>query len=106
MKLKCLYQNVLVKLDEKNTMSKGGIIIPDIKERPRHTGIVEYVGHGAIKADGSIRPLIVKVGDKVLFGRYAGLPLKINGVDYRHMREDEIIGIIEDGDFDIEDDDD
>jgi len=103
-KFKCLYHNVLVKLEDRTKVSGGGIIIPDVVEQARHTGVVEYTGSGMMLPDGKIRPMTVKVGDRVLFGKFAGLPLKINGIDYKHMREDEIIGIIEDKeDWDIED---
>lgn len=91
---KCLYHHVLVKLDDKEVMSKGGIIIPDAAEQTRHTGTIAFVGHGRLQPDQTLAPLMVEPGDKVLFGKYAGLPLTLDGVDYKHMREDEIIGIM------------
>lgn len=99
LKLRCLYHHVLVRLDKPEQQLKTGLIIPDsvVDDMARHTGVVEHAGHGRMQPDGSIIPLQVKVGDRVLFGKYAGLKLVINGVEYKYMREDEIIAIIEEG---------
>jgi len=97
LKLRCLYHHVIVRVDKPKNDDKSLIIIPEsvLDEQARHTGVIEYVGHGRVNKDGEIEPLIVKPGDRVLFGKYAGLQLIINGVEYKHMREDEIIAIIE-----------
>ena len=108
MKIRCLYHHVLVKVDLPEQELASGIILPDsvADDKSRHTGVIEALGHGILQKDGNLLPLQVKKGDKVLFGKYAGLRLIINKVEYKHMREDEIIGIIEEseGPLDIEDD--
>ena len=97
LKLKCMYHHVLVRTDKPETTTHFGLIIPDsvLDDQSRHTGTVEHCGHGILDKDGTLRPLMVKVGDRVLFGKYAGLKIIINGIEYKHMREDEIIAIIE-----------
>ena len=75
----------------------GGIIIPDTaKEKPQQ-GKVLAVGKGKVKDDGSVTPLDVKAGDTVLFGKYAGQEITLDGTEYFIMREDEILGVIETG---------
>ena len=94
--LKCLYHYVLVELDPPKDEIKtdSGLYIPSLQERGQHTGTVKYVGDGRIDKDGNITPLVVKPGDRVLFSKYAGMKIYINGVEYKYMREDEIIAII------------
>jgi len=76
-------------------MTAGGIIIPDsAKEKPQEGKIVA-VGKGKITEDGKVLALDVKVGDKVLFGKYAGTEVKINGKEYMMMREDDVLGVVE-----------
>lgn len=104
--LRCLFHHILVEMDELDNYSKGGIIIPPTTERTTHTGIIHYVGQGAVLSDGSIRKLSVKVGERVLFGKFAGMPIIINGINYRHMREDEIIAVIDEGEIEVQDDED
>ena len=95
MKMKPLYDRVLVKRIEEKEMRSGGIIIPDTaKEKPME-GKVIAVGSGRIEKDGKRTPLEVKVGDRVLFGKYAGTEIKIDEVEHVILREDEVLGILE-----------
>ncbi len=95
MKIKPLHDRVIVKRIEEEEKTKGGIIIPDsAKEKPSEGKIVA-VGNGKVMEDGSRMALDVKEGDKVLFGKYAGTEIKINGVEHLIMREDDIIAIVE-----------
>jgi len=95
MKIKPLQDRVIVKRLEEEETTKGGIIIPDTaKEKPAEGEIVA-VGDGRITEDGTRQSLDVKQGDKVLFGKYAGTEIKINGEEHLIMREDDIIAIIE-----------
>jgi chaperonin GroES len=95
MKVKPLYDRVLVKRVEAQEKVKGGIIIPDTaKEKPME-GKVIAVGAGKVDDEGKRVPLEVKVGNKVLFGKYAGTEIKIDDEEHVILREDEILGIIE-----------
>ena len=95
MKLRPLHDRILVKRLEEEQKTKGGIIIPDTaKEKPME-GEVVAVGNGKMGEDGKLIKLDVAKGDKVLFSKYAGTEVKIDGVDYLIMREDDILGIIE-----------
>jgi chaperonin GroES len=94
-KIRPLHDRIVVKRLEQETKSKGGILIPEAaKEKPME-GEVIAVGNGKILEDGKVRPLDVKKGDKVLFGKYSGSEVKIDGIEYVIMREDDIMGIIE-----------
>jgi len=94
MKIKPLHDRVIVKRIEDEETTKGGIIIPDsAKEKPAEGKIVA-VGNGKVLEDGSRQPLDVKKGDKVLFGKYAGTEIKIDGEEHLIMREDDIIAIV------------
>jgi chaperonin GroES len=97
MKIRPLYDRVVVKrLEEDDEKTQGGIIIPDsAKEKPQK-GEVVAAGKGKKSEDGKIVPLDVKPGDKVLFGKYSGNEVKIDGEECLIMREDEILGILED----------
>ncbi len=96
MKVRPLGDRVLVKRLEEEEKTKGGIIIPDTaKEKPQQGKIVA-VGNGRTTEDGKVIPMNVKVGDKVLFQKYSGSDIKIEGEEYLIMREEEILGIIED----------
>jgi chaperonin GroES len=96
MKIRPLHDRVLVKrLDPKDEKSPGGIIIPETaKEKPQE-GEVVAVGKGKILEGGSVQPMNVKPGDKILFGKYAGTDVKIDDQEYLIMREDDILGILE-----------
>jgi chaperonin GroES len=94
MNLRPLHDRILVQRVEEETKTKGGIIIPDsAKEKPAE-GKVIAVGNGKIRDDGSVAPLDVKEGDRVLFGKYSGTEVKIEGEEYLIMREDDVLGII------------
>jgi chaperonin GroES len=93
-KLKPLHDRVLIKRIEGTETTKGGIIIPDAaKEKPQE-GEVVAVGAGKRDDEGKIHPLEVKSGDRVLFGKYSGSEVKIEGDEFVILREDEILGII------------
>ena len=95
MNFKPLYDRVLVQRVEEASVSAGGIIIPDsAKEKPLR-GKVLAVGAGKLLDDGNLRPLDVKAGDVVLFGKYAGTEIKIDGAEQTILREDDILGVIE-----------
>jgi chaperonin GroES len=95
MKLRPLQDRIIVKRLEEETVTAGGILIPDTaKEKPQRGEIVA-VGKGKVTEEGKVLPIDVKVGDKVLFGKYAGTEIKMEGQDYLIMREDDILGVIE-----------
>lgn len=95
MKLRPLQDRILIKRVEEKETIKGGIIIPDTaKEKPQE-GEVVAVGHGKKTEDGKLIPLDVKVGDRVLFGKYSGNDIKIDEQEYLILREDEILGVLE-----------
>jgi chaperonin GroES len=90
-----LHDRVIVKRIEEGEQIRGGIIIPDTaKEKPQE-GEVVAAGEGKYKEDGTRQPLDVKPGDRVLFGKYSGSEIKIDGEEFLIMREDEILGILE-----------
>ncbi|MBN2059746.1 MAG: co-chaperone GroES [Deltaproteobacteria bacterium] len=95
MKIRPLHDRVIIKRIEEEETTKGGIIIPDTaKEKPME-GKVIAVGNGKLLDNGKLQPLEVKKGDKVLFGKYAGTDIKIDGEEHLIMREDDIIAIVE-----------
>ena len=95
MKIRPLQDRVIIKRIEEEEKTKGGIIIPDTaKEKPQE-GKVIAVGKGKVNDDGKVMPLDVKVGDKILFGKYSGSEIKMNGEEHLIMREDDILGIVE-----------
>ena len=95
MKIRPLQDRVIVKRIEEQEKTKGGIIIPDTaKEKPME-GKVIAVGKGKVLEDGKIRPLDVKAGDRVLFAKYGGTEVKIDGEEHLIMREEDILGVIE-----------
>lgn len=94
MKLRPLHDRILVKRTEEETKTKGGIIIPDsAKEKPAEGEIIAC-GNGKLDKDGKVIPLEVKVGDRILFGKYGGTEVKIDGEEYLIMREDDVLGVI------------
>ena len=95
MKIKPLHDRVVVKrLEEKGEVVRGGIVIPDsAKEKPQE-GEVLAVGNGKILDDGTRVPMDVKVGDRILFGKYSGSEIKIDGEEYLIMREDDVLAIL------------
>ena len=95
MKIRPLQDRVIVRRIEEAEKTKGGIIIPDTaKEKPME-GKVTAVGKGKLLEDGKIHPPEVKAGDRVLFGKYAGTEVKIDGIEHLIMREEDILGVIE-----------
>ena len=95
MKIRPLQDRVIVKRIEEEEKSKGGIIIPDTaKEKPQE-GKVIAVGKGKMLEDGKLNPLDVRVGQRILFGKYSGNEIKLEGEEYLLMREDEVLGILE-----------
>jgi len=95
MNVRPLHDRIIVKRIEEQEQKVGGIIIPDTaKEKPQQ-GEVIAAGKGKIKDDGKIIPLDVKQGDTILFGKYSGQEIKIDGEEYLIMREDEVLAVIE-----------
>ena len=95
MKIRPLHDRVIVKRLESETKSAGGIVIPDSAAEKPVQGKIVAVGKGKILEDGSVRALDVKVGDKILFGKYSGTEVKVDGVDLVVMREEDVMAIIE-----------
>ena len=95
MKVKPLHDRVIVKRVEEEEKTKGGIIIPDTAKEKPVEGEIVAVGDGKVADDGKKIALEVKAGDRVLFGKYAGTEIKIEGEEYLIMREDDIIAIVE-----------
>jgi len=95
MKIRPLYDRIVVKRIEEQETVRGGIIIPDsAKEKPQE-GEVIAVGNGKRLEDGKLVPLDVKVGDRILFGKYSGSDIKLDGDEYMIMREDEVLGVLD-----------
>lgn len=95
MKIRPLHDRVLIKRLEETTKTAGGIIIPDTAKEKPSEGLVEAIGNGFRAEDGKIVPMSVKVGDKVLFGKWSGSEVKMNGEERLIIKESEILGIIE-----------
>lgn len=95
MKIRPLQDRILVERLEEEQTTKGGIIIPDTAKEKPSEGLVVAVGKGKVGDDGKQRPLDVKKDDRILFGKYAGTDIKIEGEEYLIMREDDVLGIIE-----------
>jgi chaperonin GroES len=95
MKIRPLQDRVLVKRIEEEEKTKGGIIIPDTAKEKPQMGEVIAVGNGKKTEDGKVVPMDVKAGNKVLFSKYAGNEIKVEGEELLIMREDDILGIIE-----------
>jgi chaperonin GroES len=95
MNVRPLHDRIIVRRTEEDEQRVGGIIIPDsAKEKPQQ-GKVVAVGKGKIEKDGKVTPLDVKAGDTILFGKYAGQEIKVDGDEYLIMREEEVLGVIE-----------
>ena len=95
MAIRPLHDRVIVQRVKEDTTTKGGIIIPDTAKEKPIEGKVIAVGNGKILEDGSVRKLEVKKGDRVLFGKYAGTDVKIDGEEHLILREDDILGVVE-----------
>ena len=95
MNIRPLHDRIIVERLEEETTTASGIIIPDsAKEKPQQGNVIA-VGKGKLTEDGKVLPLDVKVGDTVLFGKYSGTEVKIEGNEYLMMREDDVLGVVE-----------
>ena len=95
MNIRPLHDRIIVEGLEEETTTASGIIIPDsAKEKPVQGNVIA-VGKGKVTEDGKVLPLDVKIGDKVLFGKYSGTEVKIEGNEYLMMREDDVLGVVE-----------
>ena len=95
MKIRPLHDRVIVRRLEEEEKTKGGIIIPDTAKEKPIEGKVIAAGNGKVLEDGKVRPLDVKAGDRILFSKYAGTEIKIDGEEHLIMREEDILGVIE-----------
>ncbi len=95
MKIRPLHDRVVVRRLEDERKSPGGIVIPDSAAEKPMQGEILAAGNGKIQENGEVRPLDVKVGDRVLFGKYSGTEVKVDGEELLMMREDDIMGVIE-----------
>lgn len=95
MSFKPLNDRILIKRVEEQTETPGGIIVPDTAQEKPFRGEVLAVGEGKLQDDGSVRPLDVKEGDKVVFGRFAGTDVEIEGEERTILREHDVLGVIE-----------
>jgi chaperonin GroES len=95
MNIRPLYDRVIVTRLEEAHKTASGIVIPDTAADKPETGEVIAVGNGKVQDDGKVRPLEVKKGDKILFGKYSGQTVKVEGTEYLVMREEDIMGVIE-----------
>ena len=95
MKVKPLHDRLIVKRLEEEEKTKGGIIIPDTAKEKPFEGKVIAVGDGRIKEDGTKIPMELKKGDRILFAKYAGSDIKIDGEDHLIMKEDDVLAVIE-----------
>jgi chaperonin GroES len=94
MKIRPLHDRVVVKRLDEERKSAGGIVIPENAAEKPDQGEVVAIGKGKILEDGKVRPLDVKVGDRILFGKYTGQAVKVEGTEYLVMREDDIMGVV------------
>ena len=95
MKFRPLYDRVLVKRVTTENKSAGGLIIPDtVKEKPQEADVIA-VGAGRVLEDGKVRPMSVKVGDRVLFGKYTGDEIKLDGEEHIILREEDVLAVLE-----------
>ena len=101
MQLRPLYDRVIVKRVEQQRKTASGIVIPDTATEKPEQGEVIAVGQGKQLEDGTLRPLEVKIGEQVLFGKYAGQTVKLDGVEYLVLREEDILAVINDQTADL-----
>ena len=95
MSIRPLQDRVILKRVKEEEKTKGGIIIPDTAKEKPIEGKVIAVGNGKALEGGKVRPLDVKAGDKILFGKYAGTEIKVDGIDHIILREDEVLGVLD-----------
>ncbi|MFB3918044.1 MAG: co-chaperone GroES [Terriglobales bacterium] len=93
-KLTPLHDRILVRRVEEAETTRGGIIIPDTAKDKPQEGEVVSVGKGKVNDEGKVRPLDVKEGDRILFGKYSGTEIKIDGQEFLIMREEEVLGVL------------
>ena len=94
MKIRPLHDRVIVKREDEERKSPGGIVIPDTAAEKPIRGKIMAVGKGKILENGSVRPLDLKVGDKILFGKYSGTEVKVDGDELLVMREEDIMAVV------------
>ena len=95
MKIRPLQDRILVRRVQEEEKTKGGIIIPDTAKEKPVEGEIVAVGNGKVLENGKVRALDVKAGDRILFGKYAGNEIQVEGVEHLILREDEILGVVE-----------
>ncbi|MDH5217624.1 MAG: co-chaperone GroES [Gammaproteobacteria bacterium] len=95
MNIRPLHDRVVVRRTEEERTSQGGIIIPDSAAEKPSQGEIVAAGNGKITDSGDVRPMDVKVGDKILFGKYAGTEIKVDGEELLVMREDDIVAVVQ-----------
>ncbi len=95
MNIKPLYDHVIIERIEEEKTSQGGIVIPDTATEKPNRGKIIAVGTGRLDKDGQVQPLVVKVGDEVLFRKYSGTDVKVGSHDYIVVKEEDIIGIVQ-----------
>lgn len=95
MKIRPLYDRIIVKRIEAETKTKSGLYIPDTAKEKPIEGQVVAVGNGKVLDDGTVRTLEVKEGDRILFGKYSGTEIKLDGTEHLILREDEVLAIVE-----------
>lgn len=95
MNIRPLYDRIIVKRVDQEKQTASGIVIPDSAQEKPEQGEVVAVGTGRLRQDGSIQPLLVKTGETVLFGKYAGQTVKLDGEEYLVLKEEDVLGIIE-----------
>jgi chaperonin GroES len=94
MKIRPLADRVVIKRTKEEEKTKGGIIIPDTAKEKPVEGLVTAVGNGKVLKDGKVRPLDVKAGDRVLFGKYSGTEVKLDGEEHVILREDDLLAVL------------
>ena len=95
MKIRPLYDRIIVKRLEAETTTKSGLIIPDTAKEKPVEGEIVAVGNGKVLEDGAVRSLEVKAGDRILFGKYSGTEINIDGIEHLILREDEVLAVVE-----------
>jgi chaperonin GroES len=95
MNVRPLFDRILVQRNEEPTRTRSGLFLPEASKEKPSEGTVLAVGNGRVADDGKVTPLTVKAGDKVIFGKYSGTEIKVNGEDRLILREDDVLGIVE-----------
>lgn len=94
-KIRPLQDRLIVERSESEEKTASGIIIPDTAKDKPQKGKVVAIGKGKVREDGTVQPMDLKAGDSILFGRYAGTEVKVDGIEYLIMREDDVLGVID-----------